>query len=497
MSDWAQIKEDFYKHLKQQAKKENSKIDEKELKKVSENKAVVKYQDEFNKWVKTQKDIDEKDLQKNSIDLDDEENENFFDEMFDDYISDLDKDDKVYSSIDKNSDGKISSDEKKSFLSSIKGLDEDDENITIADFSRAVDNINQGKTNFLNSTNASENASSKSAAASSGGVSSGGGTGALNSSYASQSPAYTEQVNNASSVNETGQTQEEYSMELESNQETIDINFDANTVEDIDTQLELITQNKTACTDIQTMANDRLAECAGYQEVLQETLSTIDGQIIENDEVIQTTTQDYATIQEEYYQGMEVLDGYKESLTQANSSYDDIQNQINSLEVVEKPTIPSDATEEELAQIEQQINAYEAYKTTQSELNNEKAKIEQEIAELNVKIAQQEEQNSVTTENLTLVANSLAEAIMSNESLSEEQRNALADSVNIQANIDIANNTLACADAELALADAQEKVLTTRKAQLQAQTSNQQPTSNDSQKDDDEQQEEDNKAIYT
>ena len=102
MGDWADLRNNFYDWLKKESQKENSKLDSEEVEKINAKKAAVEYSDEFRDYIKSEK-TDEEEFTKSAIDLD-KEDDNFLDELFDDYTSTLDKDDKVFKAIDKNED---------------------------------------------------------------------------------------------------------------------------------------------------------------------------------------------------------------------------------------------------------------------------------------------------------------------------------------------------------------------------------------------------------
>ena len=136
-NDWVTLRKDFHKWLQEEAKTD-SKLDSEENEKIGDKKAVLEYSNKFQEFLKTQENSEEN-FTKNTIDLNDEDNENFLDEIFNDYTSGLKKNSKEFKAIDSNNDGKISSKEKKNFFNSIKNLDKNDKNITFSDFSKAID----------------------------------------------------------------------------------------------------------------------------------------------------------------------------------------------------------------------------------------------------------------------------------------------------------------------------------------------------------------------
>ena len=142
------LKKDFHEWLKVQAQQANSLLDAEKIDQISLQNITVTYNKEFKEFLATRKDIGEENFVKSAINLE-EENLNFLDEMFDDFVSGLSKEDSVYKAIDTDSNKTISDSEKNIFFQKIKGLDGNAENISLSDFSAAIGNAIKGDISFL------------------------------------------------------------------------------------------------------------------------------------------------------------------------------------------------------------------------------------------------------------------------------------------------------------------------------------------------------------
>ncbi len=142
------LKKDFHEWLKVQAQQANSLLDAEKIEQISLQNITVTYNKEFKEFLATRKDVGEENFVKSAINLE-EENLNFLDEMFDDFVSGLSKEDSVYKAIDTDSNKAISDSEKNIFFQKIKGLDGNAENISLSDFTSAVENTIKGDLSFL------------------------------------------------------------------------------------------------------------------------------------------------------------------------------------------------------------------------------------------------------------------------------------------------------------------------------------------------------------
>ena len=169
------LKKDFHEWLKVQAQQANSLLDAEKIDQISLQNITVTYNKEFKEFLATRKDVGEENFVKSAINIE-EENLNFLDEMFDDFVSGLSKEDSVYKAIDTDSNKTISDSEKNIFFQKIKGLDGNAENISLSDFSTAIENTIKGDLSFL-AAQTTETIDTPSTGGSGGGGGGGGGGG--------------------------------------------------------------------------------------------------------------------------------------------------------------------------------------------------------------------------------------------------------------------------------------------------------------------------------
>lgn len=454
-NEWVTLKKDFYNWLQDEAKND-SKLDIDEIQKTGVKKSVTKYDDKFQEFLKSQG-TSEEDFTKSTIDLKDDDNKNFLDEIFDDYVDDLKSTSKEFKAIDTDGNKKISSAEKKNFFKSIKNLDGEKDDISFKDFTKAIDNFEDGNYKFLNKKT---NSTSNSANANMGQI---GGMSAANTSSANSNVASAEESQDYSALINEKLDQNEYQY---TGEEKVDISNV--TAENVDAQIELAKSNKEYAQETLDSTNMGLDDLGASYETAYASFTELNNALIESDSAILEQTAVIADTQLALSDGIEKLntvlipakDEVAANIKNSNSELGNYQTELSNIDSL----LQNDSLDNETkAQLQNDKTNYQTLvNTTQEKIKT----LENELENCINAIEEQEEYNAEQQSLLIDAHLAYEEMIENNETLSQESKEQLMQMNTLTVNIALLTSVQANAQADVSNAETQIELLEQKKAEL-------------------------------
>ena len=469
-NEWVTLRKEFYNWLQDEAKTD-SRLNIDEIKEAGAKKSVTEYRDKFQEFMENQG-TSEEDFTKSTIDLKDEDNKNFLDEIFDDYIDDLKSTSEEFKAIDTDGDKKISSEEKKNFFESIKNLDGKDEDISFKDFSKAIDKFKDENYKFLNKNSNSSSSVSNSSTEISGATQMSGAANTNRNRNTNTNTSPNASTNTGPTSNEAFDFQAlaEEKLNQDNYQYTGEQQIDISNInaENIDSQLETAKNNKNYAQETLESTNIGLADLgatyteayAGFAE-LNTQIAELDSSILDQatviadtqfalDEGISTLTTVLMPAKESIALNLDTniseLGSYQAELSTINSL---LQN--DSLDKETKAQLQSDR-----ANYQNLVNStQETIKSLEIELQNCISAIEE-----------QEEYNAEQQSLLIDAHLAYEEMIEKNEALSQETKEQLIQMNTLTVNIALLTSVQANAQADVSNAETQIAFLEYKKAEL-------------------------------
>lgn len=465
MSDWSTIKKGFVEWLKKQ---------DSDFKETDKDFAPIKYKEQFKLYIEKHDNDDNVNMDSftKSV-VENTNNKTLFDNMFDDYISNLETSDVVFKAIDGLADGKkdrkISAKEKNIFLTKVAsaGFDGNIQNISFEDLIAAITKINNGDLSFLETKE--ENTSTYTASSASGNYGSSGsssGSSGTSSAGASIDDLSDDEISNIQTLSTLTKTwaipkvvHQTSSSLLKTGQVSSDI-YKQDTANiaslselgEIDYEIESSQSDISNYTAQYQASKLRVSQANTYNSVNEAAYNEICGILAESNEQFKTTNEQITSLNTtitEAETALSVQCSAKDTLTISLSSVNCAIWDLNS----------------QLANSEEGTNTSEI-KNKLSSLKAERAEISKQLEQLSEEILANKTLLDTAYDNLDVALENLKTIDINNSKLSDNQKAQYQAIIENKQIIVQQNKLMTSAQAAITALDGYIQALYTRKEEL-------------------------------
>lgn len=466
MSDWSTIKKGFIEWMKKQ---------DSDFKETDKDFAPIKYKEQFKLYIEKHDDDDNVNMDSfTKSAVENTNNKTLFDNMFDDYINNLETSDVVFKAIDGladgKKDGKISAEEKNIFLTKVAsaGFDGNIQNISFEDLIAAITKINNGDLSFLETKE--ENVTTYTASSASGSYgssgSSSGSSGTSSTGTTNTGDLSGDEISNIQTLSTLTKTwaipkvvHQASSSLLKTGQVSSDI-YKQDTANiaslselgEIDYEIESSQSDISNYTSQYQASKLRVSQANTYNSVNEAAYNEICGILAESNEQFKTTNDQITSLNTtitEAETALSVQCSAKDTLTISLSSVNCAIWDLNS----------------QLANSEEGVNTSEI-KNKLSSLKAERAEISKQLEQLSEEILANKTLLDTAYDNLDVALENLKTIDINNSKLSDNQKAQYQAIIENKQIIVQQNKLMTSAQAAITALDGYIQALYTRKEEL-------------------------------